>query len=300
MTDCSTWTIETLRSFYDERLAENQRRSDERYNQLLDNMQRDRETFDRRMEGANRYKETYTDSLNRIANETVKRGEFETKFTSFAEKLDMLGKTNWPIYIGFATVAVSAIYGLWVIIGMKIDQVNQPLAVSMAQIQLADTQRDRSVADLRSEFVHQNSVNDADASQRSRDISTLLQNTEAGKTDRGQLNERVRAIETQVVASRTADANSSTDRGQLNERLRAIENAMSTNMADRKSVEAGLKASLVEVETQFCASDQIRNLMHANDLRVQSVLWQHAGSLGDYPTANAYYPSICNRDVKAK
>lgn len=51
------------------------------------------------------------------------------------------------------------------------------------------------------------------------------------------------------------------------------------------------RAQLTEIETQFRASDQVRNVMHANDLRVESMLWQK--SFGTpYPIGNAYYPTI--------
>lgn len=54
---------------------------------------------------------------------------------------------------------------------------------------------------------------------------------------------------------------------------------------------AQMRSSLVEIETQFRATDQVRNVIHANDLRVQSMLWRK--SFGqDYPIGNAYYPSI--------
>lgn len=54
------------------------------------------------------------------------------------------------------------------------------------------------------------------------------------------------------------------------------------------------EAALIEIETQFCAADIARNLMHANDLRNYSVLYRAV--LGqDYPVGNAYYPTICNR-----
>jgi hypothetical protein len=54
---------------------------------------------------------------------------------------------------------------------------------------------------------------------------------------------------------------------------------------------AALRRDLVEVETQFCAEDAMRNLMHANDLRNMSVLWQKTMGT-DYPVGNAYYPAI--------
>lgn len=49
-----------------------------------------------------------------------------------------------------------------------------------------------------------------------------------------------------------------------------------------------------EIETQFCAMDIVRNLMHANDLRNTSLLWQKTFGT-EYPIDNAFYPTICNR-----
>ncbi len=58
-----------------------------------------------------------------------------------------------------------------------------------------------------------------------------------------------------------------------------------------------IEVSQNEIETQFCAQDIVRNLMHANDLRNLSVLWEKQFGM-PYPTNNAYYPTICNRRVK--
>jgi hypothetical protein len=55
--------------------------------------------------------------------------------------------------------------------------------------------------------------------------------------------------------------------------------------------------ALLEVETQFCAQDIVRNLMHANDLRDLSLLWQKTFET-KLPTDNVFYPTICNRRVK--
>ena len=58
-----------------------------------------------------------------------------------------------------------------------------------------------------------------------------------------------------------------------------------------------IEISANEIETQFCAQDIVRNLMHATDMRNLSILWEKEfGSA--YPTNNAYYPTICNRRIK--
>lgn len=58
-----------------------------------------------------------------------------------------------------------------------------------------------------------------------------------------------------------------------------------------------IEVSLNEIETQFCAQDIVRNLMHANDLRNISLLWEKQYGT-PYPIGNAYYPTICNRRTK--
>ena len=60
-----------------------------------------------------------------------------------------------------------------------------------------------------------------------------------------------------------------------------------------------LQTSQIETETQFCASDIVRNLMHANDLREIAML-HNAVFHTTYPTDNSYYPQICRRDTGAK
>lgn len=57
------------------------------------------------------------------------------------------------------------------------------------------------------------------------------------------------------------------------------------------------EVALHEIETQFCAQDIVRNLMHANDMRNLSVLWEKQFGT-PYPIGNAYYPTICNRPVR--
>ncbi len=52
-----------------------------------------------------------------------------------------------------------------------------------------------------------------------------------------------------------------------------------------------IRRDLREIETQFRAADQVRNIMHANDLRTMSMLWKKAFN-ADYPISNAYYPTI--------
>jgi hypothetical protein len=57
------------------------------------------------------------------------------------------------------------------------------------------------------------------------------------------------------------------------------------------------EVALHEIETQFCAQDIVRNLMHAHDLREYAVLYKKVYG-EDYPIGNTYYPTICNRPIR--
>lgn len=49
-----------------------------------------------------------------------------------------------------------------------------------------------------------------------------------------------------------------------------------------------------KISSEFCGDDQIRNLMHANELRIEAILWSKVFTT-TYPTDNTYYPTLCQR-----
>jgi hypothetical protein len=106
---------------------------------------------------------------------------------------------------------------------------------------------------------------------------------------------RIAKVEQQSSSSMSADVQSAADRTQLNSRVSEMEHAMSSGVAERRAAQATMNAKLVEIETQFCAADVMRNLTHAQDMRTTAVLWRQAFPQNPLPTDNAYYPHICNR-----
>jgi len=77
------------------------------------------------------------------------------------------------------------------------------------------------------------------------------------------------------------------DRDRLYSRVSVLE----TQNATLGATVAGMARDFVELESQFCAEDAVRNLTHAHDLRDMGVLWKRV--LGDeLPLSNAYYPAI--------
>jgi hypothetical protein len=109
----------------------------------------------------------------------------------------------------------------------------------------------------------------------------------------------IRAQQDATLASTQADTISRADRSQLNERVRLLESTVTGNAGERRAQYGIVAAKLVEVETQFCGSDVVRNLMHANDLRIFSILWRKAFPDSTLPTDNSYYPKICRDNLQA-
>jgi hypothetical protein len=112
---------------------------------------------------------------------------------------------------------------------------------------------------------------------------------------------RLNALDQSLRVLAEHDASVTAQFNGLSSRLINLE-SLSAQLLDRNTINqneiVSLTSDLREIETQFCASDIIRNLMHANDLRTMSVLWVHTFK-ERYPTDNAYYPQICNRDTKS-
>jgi transcriptional regulator of met regulon len=104
-----------------------------------------------------------------------------------------------------------------------------------------------------------------------------------------QLTGIVSTLQQTATANAASAIASTTDRAQLNENVRSLESNLSKEIADRRSILAEVNVKLREIETQICASKEIANLMHANDLRKTAFLWHKV--TGDVlPTDNAYYP----------
>lgn len=73
-------------------------------------------------------------------------------------------------------------------------------------------------------------------------------------------------------------------------RINELEGKIAVHSADL----AALKRDLNEIETQFCESDHLRNLMHAEELRRYATIYEKVyGTI--YPITNVYYPIVCNR-----
>lgn len=122
-------------------------------------------------------------------------------------------------------------------------------------------------------------------------LNPLSLNLQELKVGRAAGLERLNSLVNDVASSTQADTSSRADRSQLNDRMRIIEviQGKSTNTL------VAMDQKLVEVETQFCASDIVRNLNQSDNMRVLSLLWPKGFPGTTYPLTNTYYPQVCNR-----
>jgi hypothetical protein len=81
------------------------------------------------------------------------------------------------------------------------------------------------------------------------------------------------------------------------ETQKAINDKLASEIRSLQLQHNSMEVGLNEIETQFCAQDIVRNLMHASEMRTTSLLWEKQFGTR-MPTDNAYYPTICNRRTK--
>jgi hypothetical protein len=172
--------------------------------------------------------------------------DLRASVNALTAKLDEKSKTNWPA----VALAISMVPAVWLFVTTYTQNAIAP-SISATAI-------------------------NAKAVEQQASILSMLQQSSA--------------------SSAAADVASRTDRGQLNDRMRGVENDLSKEIADRRSFAAEMVAKQIEIETQFCEQGHIINLMHANDLRNTAILY-HKVTGDTYPTDNAYYPVVCRQPV---
>jgi hypothetical protein len=295
MDDDTRQAIANLREHIETIINANDRRYDERNAAATEALRAALEANDQRLHSMNEFRSVLGDQAARMVTRTehdAATAAMGAKFDQLSEtsearlnlavgpineKLDGLGKPNWAAMASIASAFFVVVAGIWLVIGLKIDDTMSPLAVSTEQFKTTlniDTQR----------------LNTLEAK-----TAASSEADQVSRIDRVQLNDRVHVIETRTAASAEADSASRIDRAQLNNRMHDMETTVSVTLAERRQQYAVMEARLIEVETQFCASDIVRNLMHATDMRLISMVWRKMFPDAVLPTDNSYYPMVCNR-----
>lgn len=184
------------------------------------------------------------------------RVSVEASIKGLAESLSQRGRPHWLILIGGATFLLTLMTGLLTIGWFTITQ-NVQLSLSPDKTNIASMRETQKAHDT----------------QIDRILDMLQKQAE------------------QSLQSSLADEQSRTDRAQLNDRVKTIEQKQADNLAERKAETAALAERSAEVETQFRAEDRIRNVQFAENQRMIALLWNRAYPGVAYP-GTAYFPEI--------
>jgi hypothetical protein len=267
MDEASERELICLREHFETKITANDARVQQALDTMREALSMARDGNNRRFDQMGEFRNAITDQVNRM----ISRQEFEFLRDSNNEKADEARRT---IDARFDSELKP--------VNARLDQIGRPnwaLMASIASIFLVMVGGFWVGIGLKIE---------AAVSPQTLDVAQL-------HTTVGIDSDRLRSLEMLTSNSTAADAQSRQDRIQLNERMRGLESVVSENSGFSRQQYAVLNARLVEIETQFCASDVVRNLLHAQDQRTAAMLWAKANPGEHIPTDNAYYPSICNR-----
>lgn len=267
-----------------EQIAANERHRDDRQTAERDRIAVRDEELDRRLERMNEFRSAMADqaarfvqrtefddakqaSMDRVENlRRASESRLEADIAPIRVSLENMGRPNWALLSTAIAMVAAMTAGVWLTIGLKIDSATAPISLTLEQTRVSGAQ-----ALERLRFLEQAS-----------ELST--QSDISSKTDRAQLNERAHALEQVVPTGATAIAELGN--------LKGLFNQVGDRLQTLRTENAKISAALVEIETQFCAADTMRNLMHANDLRMFSMLWAKSFPDSTYPIENAYYPRV--------
>ena len=155
------------------------------------------------------------------------------------------GRTNWALLTSLASVAALVVTGLWLVIGLKIDTSEAPIALAVEQLKIENTGHQQQLALL----AGQRDVQVADVNRRLNRLS-----------------------EDERISQLTLGTLKVTDAGR-GDRLDKLEADLTQGRAQRDTRQAVVQEKLVEVETQFKGLSIVINLMKDDNHQMLGVLW---------------------------
>ncbi len=268
--------LRTLIDGNDKRYAEITKAETEARRNALD-------TNNKRLDGMNEFRAAMSDLSARM----LTKDEDETSRASIRDKIDqqritleehikneveplnakmaIYSQPNWALMASCISIFIVLVTGVWLVIGLKIESTISPLAEIVAG-------NKTSIATLDDQFRRLDSV-----------TSSSSQENLVARADRTQINDRMRTMEG-IQQSRSQNI---ADIANLKQNYQLVLERMSTIRSDQ----AKMSADLIEIETQFCGGDNIRNQIHANDMRFTAMMWKKLFDT-TMPTDNSFYAQI--------
>jgi hypothetical protein len=195
MADDSEMVSMTVRGYIEDRFREVDKRYLEREGMRQEAVKIALDATDIRLANMNEWRATYGDlfarSMTRTEIEALNNAlaaRFQAEVNPLAERVDQIGRTNWPLFGTLATTMFAVVAAVWVIIGLKIEAVNGPNVVSSETTRLELAQLEQRLG----------------AAERA--ITASAAADSVSRADRSQLDERMAQAEHQI------EINGSTER----------------------------------------------------------------------------------------
>lgn len=190
-------------------------------------------------------------------------------------------KMNWPMLALLGGLLPIVIAGLGFFVTSYTAGAVAPVHTEMAQSQVAMKSLSEQVKEI---AAIQNS--------RGRDLSVLAQAATTNTEVIGRLTTALHTVEQRVTADADSASNSRTDRTQLNERMKKVEEVLGTEITERRTANAQTRIQLGEVEQQFHSVSNLENLRHAQQERLNSMMWEKIHPGERYPSGTFFPTSI--------
>jgi predicted nuclease with TOPRIM domain len=207
--------------------------------------------------------------------------QLSAQIRHLVQRAEDASKTEWPKYaviMGLITLIVGpAGFFLTLYINGSVVPVKSDIAQSVAEINAIKT----AIHDLTSQYT-----------TRERDITNLIQSTTANNSRLQEIATAQQRIGEMALSSQAADVNSRTDRDQLNNRVKTLETDLAHEVTTRNAEQAANRVNHGEVETQFHAVSNIENLRWAYQNRLNTVLFNRTHPGENWPAENFFPPTI--------
>lgn len=192
---------------------------------------------------------------------------------------DVSRRPNYAIIAFVAATLISVVPGVWVVVNYAITTNVAPIAGRLGQLETGNVERDRRLTESAKL-----------GGDQARELATDTQNGLNAIVEMRRQSEQLALLTGNAAASSVADGVSRTDRAQLNDRVRQNEAAIGTDRAEWQAHVAETNARLLEVEQQFHAISNIGNMQWSEQQRVNAMTFEKLHPGERYPT-ETFFPS---------
>jgi hypothetical protein len=180
-TECDQSSDNLRRELDDVRVA--QTRNDAHFEALEKTERVTHTQLEHRLASMNEFRAQLTEQ----AGTFITRTEYDAGHEPLIARINEANKPNYAVAGSFASLVVGMVAAMWLVIGLKIDNANMPLTLSVEQLKTTQMTRGLTFDSIEQEM----------KANTSRDAATT-QATAIAEKDRVQLTERLRTLETEM------------------------------------------------------------------------------------------------------